>query len=65
MKLNLRIFNQILGLIGLEIFTGILMFYLDFPFSSQPLHLVIAALLFGAQSFFILQLMSNRKSYDL
>ena len=65
MKINVKVFNQILVLIGLEIFTGVLMFYLDFPFSSQPLHLIIAALLFGAQSFFILQMMSNRKSYDL
>jgi cytochrome c oxidase assembly protein subunit 15 len=65
MKRNVKVFNQILGLIGLEIFSGILMFYLDFPLSSQPLHLIIAALLFGAQSFFILQIMSNRKSYDL
>ena len=65
MKSNVKVFNQILVLIGLEIFTGVLMFYLDFPFSSQPLHLIIAALLFGAQSFFILQIMSNRKSYDL
>jgi cytochrome c oxidase assembly protein subunit 15 len=65
MKRKLRVFNQILGLIGLEILTGILMFYFNFPFSSQPLHLIIAALLFGAQSFFILQLMSNRKTYDL
>jgi cytochrome c oxidase assembly protein subunit 15 len=65
MKRNVRVFNQILGLIGLEIFTGILMFYFDFPFSSQPLHFIIAALLFGAQSFFILQLMSNRNTYDL
>ena len=64
-KKNIRIFNQILGLIILEIFTGILMFYLDFPLSSQPLHLIIASLLFGAQSFFILQMMSKRKSYDL
>ncbi|MBB13521.1 MAG: heme A synthase [Flavobacteriaceae bacterium] len=55
-NLNLRLFNQILGLIGLEIFTGILMFYLDFPFSSQPLHLIIAALLFGAQSLFIFRI---------
>jgi cytochrome c oxidase assembly protein subunit 15 len=55
-NLNLRIFNQILGLIFLEIFTGILMFYLDFPFSSQPLHLIIAALLFGAQSLFIFRI---------
>ena len=65
MKRNVKVFNQILGLIGLEIFSGILMFYFDFPFSSQPLHLIIAALLFGAQSFFILQITSNRNSYDL
>ena len=65
MKRNVKVFNQILGLSGLEIFSGILMFYFDFPFSSQPLHLIIAALLFGAQSFFILQITSNRKSYDL
>ena len=65
MKLNLRVFNQIIGLIGLEIFTGILMFYLDFPFSSQPLHLIIAALLFGAQSLFILRIITKEKSYDL
>ena len=65
MRRNVRVFNQILGLIGLEIFSGILMFYFDFPFSSQPLHLIIAALLFGAQFFFILQLMVNKKSYDL
>ena len=65
MKRNVKVFNQILGLIGLEIFSGILMFYFDFPFSSQPLHLIIAAMLFGAQSFFILQITSNRNSYDL
>jgi len=64
-KRNVRVFNQIIGLIGLEIFTGILMFYMDFPFSSQPLHLIIAALLFGAQSYFILQLLSKRQTYDL
>ena len=65
MNYNFRIFNQILGLISLEIFTGILMFYFNFPFSSQPLHLIIAALLFGAQSFFILQLITKKKSYDI
>lgn len=62
---NLKVFYQILGLIGLEIITGIIMYYLDFPFSSQPIHLIIAALLFGCQSFFILQMVSNRKNYDL
>lgn len=62
---NLKVFYQILGLIGLEIITGIIMYYLDFPFSSQPIHLILAALLFGCQSFFILQMISNRKNYDL
>ena len=60
MKLNLRVFNQILGLIGLEIFTGILMFYMDFPFSSQPLHLIFASLLFGAQSLFIFRIIAKK-----
>ena len=64
-KYSVKIFHQILLLISLEILSGMVMFYLDFPFSSQPLHLMLAALLFGAQSFFILQLMSNQKSYDL
>ena len=47
------VFKGIIVLIGLEIFTGIWMYYFDFPFSSQPLHLVLAALLFGAQSFLL------------
>ena len=44
-------FKAISLLIGLEILSGIWMYYFDFPFSSQPLHLILAALLFGAQSF--------------
>jgi len=43
-------------LIGLEIVTGILMYYWAFPFASQPLHLLFASLLFGAQTYFILVL---------
>ena len=62
LKNNMIVFNTILLLIGLEILTGILMYYFDFPFSSQPLHLIIASLLFGAQSFFILQLNSKKNN---
>lgn len=47
------VFKSIVVLIGLEILTGIWMYYFDFPFSSQPLHLILAALLFGAQSFLL------------
>lgn len=41
--------NWVVIFIGLEVVTGILMYYVDFPFGTQPLHLVIASLLFGAQ----------------
>lgn len=42
---NLAIWQ--LFIVGAEVFTGILMYYVDFPFGSQTLHLVFAALLFG------------------
>lgn len=53
-KLGHSLLNGVLVLIGLEIVTGILMYYFDFPFLSQPLHLVIASLLFGLQSYVLL-----------
>ncbi len=39
--------NIQLAVVGAEVATGILMYYVDFPFGSQTLHLVFAALLFG------------------
>ena len=51
-----KMINIIMGLIGAEIFTGILMYYFDFPFATQPLHLLFASFLFGAQSYLLLQL---------
>ena len=54
--------QQVLALIGLEIATGILMYYFDFPFSSQPLHLLFASLLFGAQSYLLFQLFQPTQS---
>ncbi|RNC84899.1 MAG: heme A synthase [Winogradskyella sp.] len=41
--------------IALEIFTGIAMYYFNFPFSSQPIHLVIATILIGIQFYIILE----------
>lgn len=38
-----------------EAFTGILMYYFDFPVLSQPLHLVLASLLFGVQFYVVLE----------
>lgn len=47
--------------IALEIVSGIAMYYLDFPFLSQPIHLVIASFLFGIQFYVLLQTQFNRK----
>ncbi|WP_034057679.1 COX15/CtaA family protein [Lacinutrix jangbogonensis] len=43
-----------------EVISGIAMYYFDFPFLSQPLHLVIATVLFGIQ--FYVYLENRRKS---
>lgn len=52
---NLSLFNAVTVIIFLEILTGIVMTYFDFPFVSQPLHLVLSAILFGLQFFIILR----------
>ena len=54
-KLGYKKINWVLGLVVLEIITGVIMYYFHFPFASQPLHLVVAAFLFGAQFYLILE----------
>lgn len=54
--------NWVISLIILEVLTGILMYYIDFPFGSQPLHLVLASLLFGVQFYLVLEALKASKS---
>jgi heme a synthase len=56
-KLNLDFqkINWVMMLIGIEIISGMAMYYLDFPYTSQPIHLVIASLLFGVQFYLVLE----------
>jgi len=54
-KLGLNKIYWVLTLIGIEIVTGIVMYYFDFPFGSQPLHLILASLLFGLQFYLVLE----------
>jgi cytochrome c oxidase assembly protein subunit 15 len=63
-KLNLGLFkiNWVLLLLLLEVITGMAMNYLDFPFGTQPLHLVVASLLFGVQFYLVLEGSGARKS---
>ena len=53
----------IIGCILAEIALGILMYYVDFPWGTQPLHLLIAALLFSAQLYWLFRI--KIKPYDL
>ena len=61
-QLGLNEINWVLILIFIEVFTGILMSYLDFPFGTQPIHLVMAALLFGAQVYLIFKANYSEKT---
>ncbi len=62
-KLNLGFSktNWVLVLIGIEILTGIAMYYFDFPFGTQTIHIVLATLLFGVQFYMILESKNNKK----
>lgn len=59
-KLHLPKINWAMGIIGLEVVAGITIYYLDFPFGSQPVHLVLAALLFGIQFSMVLEVLNAR-----
>jgi cytochrome c oxidase assembly protein subunit 15 len=52
----------IIGCILAEIALGILMYYVNFPWGTQPLHLLIAALLFSAQLYWLFRI--KIKPYD-
>ena len=52
---GLRNINTVFFLVIVEVATGIAMYYLDFPYLSQPLHLILASLLFGFQFYVVLQ----------
>lgn len=55
LKLGFKKINWVLWLLAIEIFSGITMYWYDFPFGSQSIHLVIASLLFGTQFYLILE----------
>jgi len=54
--------NVVMLCIGLEIATGIAMYYFNFPFTTQPLHLVIAAILIGIQFYIVLETSKRGKA---
>jgi len=46
--------------LGFEMLSGIILYYLDFPFLSQPTHLLLSSLIFGAQLYSVLSLWKKK-----
>jgi len=64
--IKLRNYNSILirkisFIIFLEIVVGIVMYYIDFPFLSQPIHLLLATILFSYQYYWMLHFKDHIK----
>ncbi len=53
---TLGLVNWIVVLLFMEVLSGIVLYYLDFPFLSQPIHLLLSSLLFGVQFYTTLRL---------
>ncbi|MCA0132091.1 COX15/CtaA family protein [Winogradskyella alexanderae] len=53
--------NFVMLCLGIEIATGIAMYYFNFPFTSQPLHLAIATILIGIQFYILLESTQTRE----
>lgn len=51
--------DWVLILLLIEILSGVLMYYFDFPFGMQSTHLVVASVLFGVQYYMILESRRN------
>ncbi len=62
MIIDSKIFKIIMILLFIQILTGIVMYYFDFPFATQPIHLLISSLIIGFQVYFYV-LLKNKKKY--
>lgn len=61
LSLGYRKLNLVLLCILVEIASGIVMYYFDFPFLTQPLHIVIASIMIGIQFYVFLESKDKRK----
>ncbi|AWI26052.1 COX15/CtaA family protein [Flavobacterium pallidum] len=64
-KLGFGKMNAVMGMIIFEILSGIAIYYLDFPFGSQTVHLVIASLLFGLQFYLCMESAEAKHSKNI
>jgi len=62
-KLGLGYFKiyWVIILILASVVSGMVMNYIDFPLGSQPVHLILASLLFGVQFYLVLQAIKSKR----
>lgn len=60
LQLGFEKVNWIVRILLFEIISGVIMVYVDFPFGSQTLHLVLATLLFSVQFYLFLESRSTK-----
>jgi len=60
-RLKSIIIYSVYALIFIQIISGIVMFYFNFPFSTQPIHLLLSTIIVGLQ-FYFLMLYNNRSN---
>ncbi|NJB72442.1 cytochrome c oxidase assembly protein subunit 15 [Saonia flava] len=56
--------NWVLAILLIEVVSGIFMYYMDFPFGSQSIHMVFASLLFGVQFYLVLEASKFNKTQE-
>jgi cytochrome c oxidase assembly protein subunit 15 len=61
LQLGFEKVNWIVRILIFEILSGVIMVYVDFPFGSQTIHLVLATLLFSVQFYLLLE---NKKNTE-
>ena len=63
--LKLKIINIVNSLIFFQISSGIIMYYFHFPFSSQPIHLLISTMIISIQFYFLLLYKTSKNAIKI
>ena len=63
--LKLKIIHIVNSLIFFQISSGIIMYYFHFPFSSQPIHLLISTMIISIQFYFLLLYKTSKNAVKI
>ena len=63
--IKLKIINIVNSLIFFQISSGIIMYYFHFPFSSQPIHLLISTMIISIQFYFLLLYKTSKNAIKI